>query len=66
MPARSIARAHDAAERIDLAHQMALAEPADRRVARHLADRCALMSRFRVKGQEAEHRRPFGSKLVLA
>ncbi len=30
--------AHQAVERIDLAHQMALAEPADRRVARHRAD----------------------------
>ena len=35
--------AHDAVERVDLAHQMALAEPADRRVARHLADRRALV-----------------------
>src|SRR5215831_14811222 len=34
--------AHDAVEGIDLAHEMALAEPADRRVARHLADRGAL------------------------
>ncbi len=30
--------AHEAVERIDLAHQMALAEPADGRVAGHLAD----------------------------
>ena len=29
---------HDPVERVDLAHQMALAEPADRRVAGHLAD----------------------------
>ena len=35
--------AHEAVERVDLAHQMPLAEPADRRVARHLADRLALM-----------------------
>ena len=35
--------AHDAVERIDLAHQMPLAEPADRRVARHLADRRPLV-----------------------
>ena len=35
--------AHDAVERIDLAHQMTLAEPADRRVARHLADRRPLV-----------------------
>ena len=30
--------AHQAVERVDLADQMALAEPADRRIARHLAD----------------------------
>ena len=30
--------AHEAVERIDLAHQVALAEPADGRVAGHLAD----------------------------
>jgi len=35
--------AHDTVERIDLAHEMPLAEPADRRVARHLTDRRALM-----------------------
>jgi hypothetical protein len=42
MPARSIAR-HDAVERVDLANEMTLAEPADRRVARHLADRRPLV-----------------------
>ena len=31
--------AHDAVQRIDLADQMALAQSADRRIARHLADR---------------------------
>ena len=31
--------AHQPVERIDLAHEMALAEPPDRRIARHLADR---------------------------
>ena len=35
--------AHHPVERIDLAHQMALGQPADRRVARHLADRVAAM-----------------------
>jgi len=35
--------AHDSVECIDLAHQMTLGEPADRRVARHLADRRALV-----------------------
>ena len=33
--------AHHAVQRIDLAHQMALAEPADRRIAGHRADRVA-------------------------
>ena len=36
-------RAHDAIERVDLAYQMALAQPADGRVARHRADRVALV-----------------------
>ena len=31
--------AHQPVERVDLAHQMALAEPADGRIAGHLADR---------------------------
>ena len=31
--------AHDTIERIDLADEMTLAKPADRRIARHLADR---------------------------
>ena len=38
IPVSSIASAHLAAERVDLAHQVALADPADRRIARHLAD----------------------------
>ena len=38
MPAGIGDAAHQAVERIDLAHQMALAEPADRRIARHRAD----------------------------
>ena len=38
MPARVRRPAHQAVERVDLAHQVALAEPADRRVARHLAE----------------------------
>ena len=35
--------AHDAVQRVDLAHQMALGEPADRRIARHDADGVAAM-----------------------
>ena len=38
MPAASATRAHQAVQRIDLAHQMPLAEPADSRVAGHLTD----------------------------
>ena len=33
-----MAQRHLAAERVDLAHQVAFADPADRRIARHLAD----------------------------
>ena len=40
---------HDAVERIDLAHQMPLAEPADRRIARHLADRRPLVGQQQVR-----------------
>ena len=35
--------AHQAVEGIDLAHQMTLAEPADSRVARHLANSCSVV-----------------------
>ena len=35
--------AHDAVERVDFAHEVPLTEPADRRVARHLADRGSFM-----------------------
>ena len=49
MPARSIARPMTPVERVDLAHEMALGEPADRRVARHLADRGAAMRQERVR-----------------
>ena len=40
MPPASADAAHQPVERIDLADQMALAEPADRRIARHGADGC--------------------------
>ena len=49
--------AHDAVERIDLAHQMPLAEPADRRVARHLADRRPLMRQQHRARPEPRRRR---------
>ncbi len=40
---------HDPVERIDLAHKVPLAEPADRRVARHLADRRPLVRQQQVR-----------------
>ena len=45
--------AHQAVERIDLAHQVALAEPADRRVAAHLADGRELVGDQRRRHAEA-------------
>ena len=52
--------AHQAVERIDLAHQMALAEPADRRVAGHLADgREAVRHENRIGAESGRRRRGF-------
>ncbi len=59
--------AHDAVERIDLAHQMPFAEPADRRVARHLADRRALVGQQQGAGAHAgRRRRRFASGMPAA
>jgi hypothetical protein len=44
--------AHDAVQRVDLAHQVAFGEAADRRVARHLADRRAGMRQQRGAGAD--------------
>ena len=41
---------HDAVERVDLAHQMALAQAADRGIARHFADRGEPMGDERGRG----------------
>ena len=49
--------AHDPVERIDLAHQMALGEPADRRVARHLADRRPVVRQEGRAGAKPRRRR---------
>ena len=49
--------AHDAVEGIDLAHEMPLAEPADRRVARHLADGVGLVGDQQGAGAEPGRRR---------
>ena len=48
--------AHQAVERIDLAHQMALAEAADRRIARHRADGGEAMRHQRGAGAHARGR----------
>ncbi len=49
--------AHEPVERIDLAHQMALAEAADGRVAGHLTDRVEAVGEKRGPGAEARGRR---------
>ena len=59
MPAAIGDAAHQPIERIDLAHQMSLAEPADRRVARHRADGLEAMRDERRP--RAEPRRGGGS-----
>ena len=41
---------HLAAQRVDLAHQMALADPADRRIARHLADMVQVKRQHQGRG----------------
>jgi hypothetical protein len=48
--------AHDAVERVDLPHEMALAEPANRRVAGHLADGGALVGQEERARTEANSR----------
>src|SRR5215472_14071016 len=49
--------AHDAVESVDLAHQMPLAEPTDRWVARHLADRCPPVGQQQGAGTDSRRRR---------
>ena len=49
--------AHQAIERVDFAHEMALAEAADRRIARHRADAGELMRNQRRARAEARGRR---------
>ncbi|SRR6266404_7782738 len=49
--------AREPVERVDLAHEMSLAEPADRRVARHLADRRPLVGQEkRARTEPRSHR----------
>ena len=52
MPAASAARAITPVERVDLAHEMALAEAADRRIAGHFADGGEAMGDERGRGAE--------------
>ncbi len=59
--------AHDPVERVDLAHEMALGEAANRRVARHLADRLDLMGQQQRAGAEASRRsRSFAAGVAAA
>ena len=59
--------AHHAIERVDLAHQMALAEAADRRIAGHFADRREAMGDERRRGAAARGRgRGFAAGVAAA
>ena len=59
--------AHQAVERVDLAHQVALAEPADRRVARHLADgRDAVGEQQRARAHARRRRRGLAAGMAAA
>jgi len=48
---------HDAAERIDFLHEVALADAADGRVARHLADGLGIVGQQQGLGPEPRARR---------
>ena len=59
--------AHQAVERIDLAHQMALAEPADRRIARHRADgREPMRDQRRARAHARGRRRGLAAGMAAA
>ena len=47
---------HKSVQRVDLAHEVALAQAADRRIAGHVADRCEAVSDERGRGAEARRR----------
>ena len=58
---------HHAVQRVDLAHQMALAQTADRRIAGHFADCCETMGNERGRGATARRRgRGFASRMAAA
>jgi hypothetical protein len=57
LDARPVDRsAHNAVDRVDFADKMTLAEPADRRVAGHLADRRPLVGQEKRARTEARRR----------
>jgi hypothetical protein len=59
--------AHQAVESIDLAHQVALAQPADRRVARHLADgREPVRDQRRARAHAGRSRSSFAAGMAAA
>ena len=59
--------AHDAVERVDLAHQVALAEPADGRVAGHLADGFELVRhKQRPRAPARGRRRRLAARMAAA
>ena len=68
MDRRSIGGAGDqAVEGIDLAHQMALAEPADRRIAAHRADRAEVEADQRhARAHARGDRRRFAAGMAAA
>ena len=59
--------AHQAIQRIDLAHQVTLAEPADGRVARHLADgREAMRDKRRARAHARRRSRRLAAGMAAA
>ena len=59
--------AHDAVQSVDLAHQMALAEPADRRIAGHFADGFELVrDQQRLRAPPGRRRRRFAARMAAA
>ena len=59
--------AHRAAERIDLANDLPLADAADRRIAAHLADRVAIRGeQGRFGSQSGSRQRGFGASMAGA
>ena len=67
MPAASAARPISAIERVDLAHEVALADAADGRIAGHFADRGGAMGDERGRGAAARgRRRGFAARMAAA